>query len=80
MLYDILIIILAIIIPVAAIIAFKAGYNIGRAIRHDEPAKQAPLFMPKSPQRRETDEERKQRILLENIENYGTKKPQREVK
>lgn len=83
MLYDmIFLIILALMIPIVAFIAFLAGYNTGRAVRLDEHIKTLPTFSfsPKPRQREETEDERKQRILMENIDNYGTKKPQREVK
>ena len=32
------------------------------------------------PSSRESEDDRKKRILLENIENYGTKLPQKKVK
>lgn len=54
------------------VIGFKTGKNI--ACTND-----IPLTFPTVSASKETDEQRRTRILTENIENYGTDIPQKEV-
>lgn len=79
MLYDIVIIALALLLPVSAYTAFKAGYNAARQIDKAEPIEH-PRPPAKVKPQAETPEQRKARLLKANIENYGTPKPQREVR
>lgn len=80
MIYDIIIIALALLIPAIAYKAWRSGYNTALRVNKGEPM---PIIHPpeKSKPTPETDAQRKARILQSNIDNYG--KPgyhQQEVK
>ena len=75
MLYNILIIVLAALQPLFCYLFFQAGYQAGRWKSPEKPQKKQGV-----PSSRESEDDRKKRILLENIENYGTKLPQKKVK
>jgi uncharacterized membrane protein YebE (DUF533 family) len=79
MLYNIIIIALALTIPLVAYKAFQSGYNTALHVDKGAPI---PTAHPPTKARTqpETDAQRKARLLQANIDNYGTKKPQREVK
>ena len=79
MLSNILIIVLAALMPLFCYLFFRKGYEIGaRETGRKLPEKQ--LKKHDANPAHESAEERKKRILLENIENYGTKLPQKKVK
>lgn len=72
---------------VAALFCLRAGWKLGRqsigAKEEAEPQKREfHLFgkRPKKQQEQETEQQRYDRKLLENIENYGTSNPQQELK
>ena len=71
-------IILSLIMTALCFISYICGYNARRAIDNNTPIIALPKHN-KVTQVKETDEERKMHILLENINNYGTNKPQKEV-
>lgn len=76
--------ILALIVPIAAIIAFKKGYELGvkdwNRVNPDEP-KSLPPRKPKKTTSASDKELKKLETLMENIENYdGTDANQKEVK
>ena len=79
MLSNILLFILAALQPLFCYLFFRVGYRIG--------ARKEGVKTPEKPQKNhgakpacESEDDRKKRILLENIENYGTKLPQKKVK
>jgi len=63
----------------AIIFAFYQGYKLGYHNR-PEPVIKKPRVESRVYEYEESDEERKFRIEMENIDNYGTNRPQREVK
>lgn len=68
-----------ILLPVAAFLAFRAGYHAGRAILHGERlVPTAPRVFRRGAQE-ESKEERKMKIVHDNIEAYGTNTPQKDV-
>lgn len=79
MLYNILIIVLAALQPLFCYLFFQAGYRI-RAREEGAKSPEKPQKKQGVPSSRESEDDRKKRILLENIENYGTKLPQKKVK
>lgn len=79
MLYEIIIIALSLAIPITAYMAFVAGYNAAKQIHKGEPITQ-PRPPTKATAQPETDAQRKARLLQANIDAYGTRKPQQEVK
>ena len=70
----------AIVAILLAMIAFFIGFKVAKSIYTTKDIKlpKKPLFSFK--QAKETEEERIQRITMENIENYGTGLPQQEVR
>ena len=79
MLYNILIIVLAALQPLFFLFFLQTRNRINApedgAQKHPKPQKKQGV-----PSSRESEDDRKKRILLENIENYGTKLPQKKVK
>lgn len=70
-------IIMAYSLPIIAFFAFYIGFKVGKGINTNKD-----IIMPKIAKNKamnETKEERLQRILAENIENFGTNTPQKEV-
>lgn len=66
---------------VAVFFSYRQGIKDGTSLVKNgivEPAQYPAVF--KKNAHKETDEERKSRIALENIENYATKTAQQEVK
>lgn len=64
-------------VPIVAFFAFYLGFKVGKGINTNKD-----IIMPKIAKNKamsETKEERLQRILAENIENFGTNTPQKEV-
>lgn len=79
MLSNILIIVLAALQPLFCYLFFQAGYQMGRR-EIGRKSLENPQKKQGVPSSRESEDDRKKRILLENIENYGTKLPQKKVK
>ena len=70
-------IIMAYSLPVIAFFAFYLGFKVGKGVNTNKD-----IMLPKIAKNKavsETKEERMQRILAENIENFGTNTPQKEV-
>ena len=70
-------IIMAYSLPVIAFFAFYIGFKVGKSVNNNKD-----IALPKIAKNKamsETKEERLQRILAENIENFGTNTPQKEV-
>lgn len=67
----------------AVFFAYRAGIRDARRLTDKEGFNQPSFRLSartSGKERKETDEERRERIALENIENYGTSVPQKEVK
>lgn len=70
---------------VTALFCLRAGWRLGRqsigAKEEAEPQKREfHLFGKRPKKQQETEQQRYDRKLLENIENYGTSNPQQELK
>lgn len=72
---------------IIALLCLRAGWKLGRqgigAQEEAEPQKREFSLFSKRPtkkQQQETEQQRYERKLLENIENYGTGNPQQELK
>lgn len=66
-------------LPVMCLAFFVAGFNLGRK-KDVEKVEIADVFPSLPKAYRETEAERKARLLAQNIENFGTPVPQQEVK
>ena len=63
-------------------ICLAVGFYFGRKSNdkvEDKPAKMPIFARNKKEVKRETEDQKRQRILAENIENFGTEIPQQEV-
>lgn len=73
------IIILAYGLPVSLVIGFYFGFKIASQSNENNALKVPKIVYNTNIKEPETDEERRQRIYNENIENFGTAVPQQEV-
>lgn len=73
------IIILAYGLPVSLVIGFYFGFKIASQSNEKSALKVPKIVYNTNIKGPETDEERRQRIYNENIENFGTAVPQQEV-
>lgn len=73
------IIILAYGLPISLVIGFYFGFKIASQHNENNALKVPKTVYNANIKEPETDEERKQRIYNENIENFGTEVPQQEV-
>ena len=64
---------------VSVLFAYRLGFKDGSAAAQTGEFSQIVSVKKKAKRHKESDEERKMRIELENIENYGTAIPQQEV-
>lgn len=68
MLYDLIIIILALVIPTSAYLAFRAGYRTGRAVKEE---KEIPSIIHKPKSKNGPPEQlKKLNAVLANIDSY----------
>lgn len=64
-------------VPIVAFFAFYLGFKVGKGINTNKD-----IIMPKIAKNKalnETETQRVERIIAQNIENYGTNIPQKEV-
>ena len=70
-------IIMAYSLPVIAFFAFYIGFKVGKSVNNNKD-----IALPKIAKNKalnETETQRVERIIAENIENFGTNIPQKEV-
>ncbi len=80
MLFEILFFVTLLICPYACVFAFFMGFKSGMSAQTGKISVKLPLFREEEePVTQETEQERLQRIINMNIENYGTDIPQMDV-
>lgn len=70
-------IIMAYSLPVVAFFAFYLGFKVGKSVNNNKDIALPKIAKPKAVS--ETETQRVERIIAQNIENYGTNTPQKEV-
>ncbi len=76
---DIITSVFALAVIVSVLVAYRLGFKDGRMATQTGELSQIVSVKKKAKKYKESDEERRIRIELENIENYGTAVPQQEV-